>query len=131
MSLRNILILCATSAALAGCFGDDATAVNTGVLLDSPVDGVSYSGSLGSAGVTADGGKYRYVGGETISFRIGNLILGRALGAGTLTPVDFVGSDGAVGDHAKRVLRVLQTLDSDDDATNGINITPAMRAAIT
>jgi hypothetical protein len=46
MSLRNILILCAASAALAGCLGGNDPVLNTGVLLDSPVDGVSYTGSL-------------------------------------------------------------------------------------
>lgn len=131
MTLRNLLILCAASAALAGCLGDNNSAASEGVLLDAAVDGVSYSGNLGSAGVTARGGKYSYHAGEVITFKVGNLELGRAVGAGTLTPADFVGADGLVNDHAKRVLRVLQTLDSDDDPDNGISITPAIRGAIT
>ena len=130
MTLRNLLILCAASAALAGCFGDDSSA-SEGVLLDAAVDGVSYSGNHGSAGVTANGGKYGYHAGETITFRVGNMELGQAVGAGTLTPADFVGANGLLNEHAKRVLRVLQTLDSDDDPSNGISITPAMRGAIT
>lgn len=131
MSLRNLLILCASSAALAGCFGDGDLPVSEGVLLDSTVDGVSYVGSLGSAGVTANGGKYSYVGGETITFKVGGMELGRAVGAGTLTPADFVGANGALSEHARRVLRVLQTLDENNDPSDGITITAAMRAAIT
>lgn len=131
MMIRNLLVLGASALLLTGCLGDSDAPLNTGVLLDSPVDGVAYSGSLGTAGITSEGGQYRYADGETLTFKIGNLTLGRATGAAMLTPADFAGSDGVVTEHAKRVLRVLQSLDVDDDASNGIAITAAMRTAMT
>lgn len=131
MTLRNLFILCAAAGALAGCLGDDGLSSSEGVLLDAPVDGVAYSGNLGSRGETANGGKYSYYAGETLTFKVGGMELGRALGSGLLTPVDFIGADGEMDAHAKRVLRVLQTLDENGDPSDGITITSAARAAIT
>lgn len=115
---------------LSACGGSNDATQQTGVLLDSAVSGVSYSGTMGSNGTTGNDGTFKYFPGEKVTFKIGALTLGSANGQAVLTPVDLSATPGVLGDHAKRVLRALQTLDSDDIPDNGISITPAMRAAI-
>lgn len=115
---------------LSACGGGSNATQQTGVLLDSAVNGVSYTGILGSEGTTGAGGTFKYFPGEKITFKIGGLTLGSASGQAILTPVDLGGTPGVLGDHAKRILRALQTLDSDDVPDNGITITPDMRTAI-
>ncbi|MDW8322961.1 MAG: bifunctional UDP-sugar hydrolase/5'-nucleotidase [Burkholderiales bacterium] len=116
--------------ALSGCSEDDPTP-KQGVLLDAPVAGVAYEGTLGSSGITDGEGRFSYFEGEELSFRIGALTLGRARGAERLTPIDLAGSGGRVDAAAERIMRVLQTLDEDEDPANGIRIPAAARQAIT
>lgn len=44
--------------ALAGCGGGGGGAVLQGTFLDAPVDGLTYTGNLGSSGTTSGGGKF-------------------------------------------------------------------------
>lgn len=132
MLLRTTLISLALAAALGGCLSDGGSSSSqTGVLLDSAVDGVSYSGNRGSQGITAGGGHFNYVRGETLTFSIGTLELGRSLGAAVVTPANFVGADGQLTGHARLALRVLQSLDDNNDPDDGIVIPAATRSAIT
>ncbi|MEM1432459.1 MAG: hypothetical protein AAGG11_00210 [Pseudomonadota bacterium] len=75
-------------ALLTGCGGgggglrpetDNAPPVSTGVLLDSPVEGVRYATATQS-GVTNSAGEFSYRPGETVSFSLGALDLGQAEG---------------------------------------------------
>jgi len=116
---------------LTACGGGSDTPQETGVLLDSAVGGVSYTGDKGSEGTTGSGGTFKYYPGEKVTFKIGGMTLGSASGQAVLTPLDLAGKPGVLGDHAKRILVALQTLDSDDMPDNGITITPEMRAALT
>ena len=132
LSIRQQGIAVAVTAlmGLSACGGGSNTTQQTGVLLDSAVSGVSYAGSLGSEGTTGDGGTFKYYPGEKVTFKIGGLTLGSANGQAILTPVELGGTPGVLGAQAKRILRALQTLDSDDAPENGITITPAMRTAL-
>lgn len=130
-SLNLTLCSVALAVALTACGGGDDAAPKTGVFLDSPVAGMSYVGNRGSAGVTSTAGEFTYQEGETITFRIGSLTLGSATGGAIVTPAHLESTPGRLGDHAARVLRVLQTLDSDDNPDNGITVSSAARAAIT
>lgn len=133
LSLRQQGIAAALTAllGLSACGGSSNDAIQqTGVLLDSAVSGVSYTGTLGSEGTTGDGGTFKYFPGEKVTFKIGGMTLGSASGQAILTPLDLSGTPGVLDEHAKRILRALQTLDSDDAPDNGITITPAMRTAL-
>lgn len=130
-SLNLTLCSVALAVALTACGGGGDAAPKTGVFLDSPVAGMSYVGNRGSAGVTSAQGEFTYQEGETITFRIGGLTLGSATGGAIVTPAHLESTPGRLGDHAARVLRVLQTLDSDDNPENGITVSTAARAAIT
>lgn len=118
------------AAMLAGCGsssnGNDNTVTLTeGYLVDSPVQGVSYScGDI--SGVTDAQGRFACKS-APVSFTIGGLELG-AIDAftadGKVYPQDIIGvdrdvfSDGTV----KEMARLLQSLDGDGDTSNGIDI---------
>lgn len=130
-SLNLTLCSVALAVALTACGGGGSESPKTGVFVDSPVAGMSYSGNRGSAGVTSAQGEFSYLEGETITFRIGGITLGSAIGGATVTPASLEATPGQLGDHATRVLRVLQTLDSDGNPGNGITVASAARTAIT
>jgi len=97
--------------------------VLTGVFVDSPVSGASYSTETQS-GTTNSAGEYNYVAGESVTFSIGGIVLGTAMAGPIVTPLMLV--DGAVDANDPRVtniVRLLMTLDSDSNPENGIEIT--------
>lgn len=121
--------------ALAGCFGgggggssDSHPSVNTGTFVDSAVSGLDYRGSTTAAGLTDGLGQFNYQGGETLTFSIGDLQLGSAVGAEVLTPLQLVqGASSAQDPRVNNMLILLQTLDADGDLNNGIQITDTIR----
>lgn len=95
----------------------------TGVFVDSPVSGASYSTET-QTGTTNSEGEYNYVAGESVTFSIGGILLGTAMAGPVVTPLMLV--DGAVDATDPRVtniVRLLMTLDSDNNPNNGIEIT--------
>lgn len=121
---------------------------NYGYYYDSLVSGLNYesSGKAGvQSGVTgeeAEGGpgSFRFVEGDTVSFSLGDTVLGESQAKARITPFDLAGLDeDAVGgcdvagtlpddDSAFRMVVnlavLLQSLDTDGDHTNGIDISP-------
>ncbi|VAW81246.1 hypothetical protein MNBD_GAMMA14-2156 [hydrothermal vent metagenome] len=93
-----------------------------GVLLDSAVEGLRYK-SGGHYGVTDSNGRFGYIFGENIEFYIGNsLIAYTDIPTELLTPYEL-SSNGPFS--TVDVLRLLQSLDDDGDANNGIKIIDA------
>lgn len=115
-------LILAGSLAVAACSGGPAAQpVRTGVFVDSPVAGLDYdSGS--HAGKTTANGEFRYLDGETVVFRIGQLELGRSLGEPQLTPLQLAGSQNPADPKVLRQVQLLLTLDEDDNPNNGIQI---------
>ena len=125
---------------LLGCGEDDAkveiieeepVVVKIGVFKDSAVSGISYSTATQS-GVTNSSGAFNYIEGETITFSIGSIILPSTIAKFVLTPIELVG-DGAdiTNNTVTNISRFLQTLDSDNDTAEGIDIEQAtIEAAI-
>ena len=102
-----------------------------GTFAGGPVSGLNYSGSLSGARMTGDDGQYQYVAGETVSFSIGALPLGSAVGAEALSPIDLSAGQSSPGDsQVSNKLVLLQTLDADADLNNGIQITETIRAGV-
>ncbi|MDR4516252.1 MAG: adhesin [Nitrosomonas sp.] len=103
------------------------TGAATGVLMNSPVSGVSYNASSGKKGITNDNGHFDFNYGDTVEFKLGGLTLGKVKGMPVVTPIDL-----AEGDDNKllNLLVLLQSLDSDGDASNGITITEEAAAAV-
>jgi para-nitrobenzyl esterase len=119
--LPGFLILSITG--ITGCY-------ETGVFLDSPVAGLSYSTTVKGQTVIAqtnEDGTFLYNKGQTLTFSIGTLTLGTTSGKSVVTPLDLVPDATGVSDQ--RVVNMcvlLQTLDQDGDLNNGIQITKAI-----
>ena len=101
----------------------------TGIFVDSPVSGLHYETDTLS-GMTNTEGQFHYMEGEDVTFGMGNIMFGQAMGQAVMTPLDLV--PGAVdASHPKvtNMVRFMLTLDSDGDPNNGIQIESAMRMA--
>lgn len=131
--------VCALTAALvlAGCGGGGGGGGGTsaslvGTFIDSPVSGLEYASASGS-GITDANGRFTYKAGESVTFRIGKLVIGTAVpdGTGIVTPLSLV--DGATDANHPRVeliLRTLQSLDSNNDPDDGIQISDQDRETL-
>ncbi|HET7793390.1 MAG TPA: carboxylesterase family protein [Rhizobacter sp.] len=129
MFFRCKLGLVAMLTALSACGSDDD--VLTGTFIDSPVAGLNVQGDFSGARVTDAAGQFSYSAGESLTFSIGNLVLGSATGAAVLTPLSITGGATAASDqrvHNKLIL--LQTLDADGDLNNGIQISEPIRTLV-
>ncbi|MDP5029019.1 hypothetical protein [Paraglaciecola sp.] len=113
---------------LSGCGGDDNPTTAEGVFIDSPVQGLAYvSGSI--SGMTDANGTFTYEVGAEVTFSIGDIVIGSAMGAATLTPLSLV--EGALDETDPAVVNIatfLQTLDDDGDPENGITISEAQHS---
>lgn len=130
--------------AQAGCLSDSSSSNSplppeapatpaslTGTFVDSAVSGLDYQGSETAAGLTDQLGQFTYRQGETVTFNIGDLLLGAATGAEQMTPLSI--TSDAVSAQDRRVsnkLILLQTLDADGDLNNGIQITDTIREEV-
>ncbi len=99
----------------------------TGVLTDAAVQGVAYTTPSGVVGVTDALGQFTYNPGDTVSFQLGALALGSVPAAALVTPLELAGGNA---DKLQNLLVLLQSLDEDDNAANGIKIAPAAAAAV-
>lgn len=88
-------------------------AVKTGYFIDSPVKGLHYSTATQS-GVTDSNGSFTYKSGETVTFKIGNVVIGSAVGNSLVTPLTLNQETDLsnVSTKTANVARILQTLDS-------------------
>lgn len=150
MELKKLLIAISVSGAFAlgGCSSgsdgsddsangpDDSekeevqlTGVTTGVFVDSAVSGLEYSASpSGIEGVTDDEGTFEYEDGDTVTFSVGSVEIGRVSASGVITPLNVAGVDAASGnDYVANIAQMLQSLDDDGFAGNGIELTDETR----
>ena len=101
----------------------------TGVFVDSAVAGMAYSsGSI--TGITGADGTFLYEQGATVTFTIGDIVVGTGIGQAVMTPVSLV--TGAVDETNPTVTNIVQfllTLDEDGIPGNGIQISAAVSAA--
>lgn len=96
-----------------------------GIFKDSNVVGLSYS-SGSQVGVTDANGHFVYEIGESVTFYIGCITLGVAIGKGIITPVDLVNNSDSSNREVQNIVRFLMMLDSDGDPDNGITISPTI-----
>lgn len=114
-----------------GVDGSDSSTALTGVFLDSPVGGLNYQ-TASMSGITDSAGTFMYHEGETITFLIGDIMLGSAPGNFIMIPIDLV--PGAVDEThptVTNICRLLQSLDQDGNLANGIMITEVMHSEMT
>jgi hypothetical protein len=132
-SLLSTLILVACG----GGGGGSSPAVATGQFTDSPVKGLQYR-TASQSGETGANGEFRYLPGETVTFFVGDITLGAAVGATKVTPFDLAGiappatipnsgQTTVAFDQAINLAVFLQTLDADGNPANGIEIPTQIR----
>lgn len=93
----------------------------TGRFLDSAVENLNYS-TGSQTGMTNSEGEFQYQLGENVVFSIGELALPATEVKSLLTPLDLFGTRDINHVSVVNLLRLLQSLDEDGDATNGIVI---------
>lgn len=130
----SVALLCLS---LAGCGGssssdsDTGQVWRTGTFGSTAVSGLDYRSGDSAMGSTDEHGRFRYTGGQTVTFALGELALGAAPGAQRLNVLDVSGDGAAASDPAvTNKLVLLQTLDADGDLNNGIQITQQIRDAV-
>ncbi len=101
--------------------------VETGRFIDSPVIGISYI--VGDeVGVTDETGSFRYVAGSKVQFKVGDIMIGEALGQSIVTPVDLVsGARDERDSTVTNITRFLLAVDDDANPDNGITLTEIVR----
>ena len=127
MRMNTIYLAVASALALAACGSSSNSSVSpaataatlTGTLSDSAVKGVAYTGSSGVSGTTGSSGDFKYVAGDKVTFKIGNVTLGTidmtstALGTqgGNLVvrPKDLAGVTDETDVKALAIAQVIQT----------------------
>jgi hypothetical protein len=133
-SLKSGVVLLTISLIMAGCSSGGGTSASstprTGVFLDSAVEGLNYSTGSRS-GITDAGGHFTYIEGETVTFKIGDVVIGQAAGKEQITPIDLApGATDETHPKVTNICRLLQSLDSDGDPANGIAISQETREVV-
>jgi hypothetical protein len=129
---RSAVLLSLSVISACGGGGRDAPTVQTGVFVDAPVAGLRYA-TVSQAGLTDGSGTFRYLPGEVVQFRIGDILLGAADGKAVVTPFELIpGADARlpIRDNppgVTNIARLLATLDADHDPRNGFTISEAAR----
>ena len=116
------ILLLSTLVSISACSSDsDSKKTNTGQLIDSAVEGVSYKTNT-KEGVTDEKGNFDYLAGEDITFSIGNIVFPSAEAGAIITPLTLANNDDLESPLVVNIARLLQSLDSDADPSNGITI---------
>lgn len=121
----NLAYLAVIISLLTACSdNDDAVIENNiyeGTFVDSPVEGLNYQCGEAS-GVTTEAGTFSFQLGDTCTFMLGDLHLGSVLATSTdsavVSPFDIAEDD----EQAIKIASLLQTIDSDGNPENGIDV---------
>ncbi|WP_448247589.1 DM13 domain-containing protein [Thalassotalea agariperforans] len=93
----------------------------TGIFVDSPVQGLKYQTAT-QAGTTNAMGEFIYQLGEKVTFSIGGITFPEVDVKAIITPLDIFQTENLEHSGVINMLRLLQTLDVDGNAENGIEL---------
>ena len=93
---------------------NSSPATKIGVLLDSVVEGVSFTSTSGESGITNQSGEFSYQEGDKVTFTLGGIELGRVDGEAVLTPVELAGANDTADRRVINIARLLQSLTDPD-----------------
>jgi alpha-tubulin suppressor-like RCC1 family protein len=97
----------------------------TGVFIDGRVSGLRFESGSKTDTTDVDGRfEYEVINGvaQPVTFFIGDVVIGSAVGQDILTPLDIVNATSTTDIRVINLLRLLQTLDADGNPENGIEI---------
>jgi hypothetical protein len=118
-------VVAASVALLVACGGDSgnpSTTINplTGFFIDSAVQGLTYTTATQS-GTTLEDGSFKYLPGESVTFKLYGQTISSPLGYEFLTPFDS--SDTTLNpNYSINIVRFLMALDADGNPSNGISL---------
>lgn len=130
MSLQRISLAASICVAtfMAGCgSSSSSTPVLTGVFNDANTTGIDYVCG-DQNGTTDSNGTFKYKAGDTCTFSIAGVSIGSAKGASELTPYDILDNNET---KALNLAVLLQSLDADGNASNGIDISNNAKKLLT
>ncbi len=118
---------------LANCGGDSSNedtsdSVNTGVLVDSAIQGVDFETATQS-GTTNSDGEFEFLAGETITFSIGSLLFPVVEAAAVISPEELGAGSADPSSATVNIARLFQPLDEDANPYNGIVVPGTAGAA--
>jgi hypothetical protein len=129
MKKTSLIALSLSAFLMTGCMDDDTsnaqenlvseTPTKVGYFLDSAIAGADYNTSSGLSGTTNSDGMFKYKEGDTVTFYIGDTLLGTAKAGKTVTPVTLFPDNK---EASLNLTQMLQTMDSDGDPSNGISL---------
>ena len=101
---------------------------NYGIFLDAAVEGMDYT-TPSYNGTTDKNGFFKYKYGEEVTFKLNNIFFGKFIPKNNLaiTPFDLVGTQDINDYRVVNMLRILQTMDTDGNPSNGIQISSASK----
>ena len=99
--------------------------INLGFFIDAPVQGLKYKTTTQS-GYTDSNGTFKYKSGEFVTFTLGNLKLGTAIGGELISPLELAGDTNMsnISTKASNIARLLQTLNDNNDSNSSNIIIP-------
>ncbi len=103
---------------------------STGVLLDSPIEGIKYQ-SLSHSGITDISGHFIFNPSEKVSFYIGDVLIAEIFPEKIVTPQLLMSSSDPRSETVLNFIRLMQTIDDDDNADNGIKVTTDIAQKLT
>lgn len=102
---------------------EPASGSRSGTFVDSAVAGITFTNEpSGITGTTDAQGRFTFEPGDTVTFSIGDLHLPAITARGLVTPLTIAQTDDPNDVVATNIARLLQSLDFDGDASNGIDI---------
>ncbi|MBW2686634.1 MAG: hypothetical protein JRE19_12070, partial [Deltaproteobacteria bacterium] len=89
-----LFLLLVSSLFIVSCGSSEGSSTTTGQFIDDPVQGLDYTCSSGSSGVTNGNGEYVCDAGDDVTFSLGSIVIGTvAVQAAAITPYSFFASD--------------------------------------
>lgn len=119
-ALGSVLLATLLAGGFVGC-SDSTQERVTAFYLDSAVEGVDYLSSSGVRGQTRADGGFDFVAGDSVKFTLGNLVLREQTG---------VQAGQKIIENQDAIITLLQSIDEDGDLSNGIQITPEVKAIV-
>ena len=113
---------------------DDNSAIQTKTIIDGVIEGLAYETSSGLSGFTDQQGAFQYREGDSVTFKVGDVVIG------TATPEDMAQSNIFLQDlanvdrsdlnneYVENMGVFLQSLDADGNPNNGITISNGTHA---
>lgn len=104
----------------------DSSTMQTGTFIDAKVDGLNYK-TPSFESLTDINGSFHYYDGEIIEFSVGGIKIGETKAQKIITPIEICDANNSTDARVLNTLKLLQSIDNDNDPINGIVISNEIR----